>query len=296
MPRSEYGPSTYGDRIAAVYDRWEALPEDAADAAEFLASVAGKGPALELGIGTGRVAIPLSERGVDVHGIDASEAMVAKLRAKPGGREIPVTIGDFAGVDVTRRYQLIFVVFNTFFALLTQEDQVRCFAGVAEHLEETGVFVMQAFVPDLTLFNRGSRVAVTDLEVDKAKLDLARLDPAAQEITSQHVVLEEGRSRPIPSSCATPGHPSWTSWPAWRACGSANGGAGGTAGRLKRAAASTFRCTRSRAPASDYGRDRSSARILRSSASSKERRAVRRPFQNTIARMVPLSRSGKYTA
>jgi len=193
VPRSEYGPSTYGDRIAEVYDRIDALPSDEAEAAEFLASLAGSGPALELGIGTGRVAIPLAQGGVEVHGIDASEAMIAKLREKPGGREIPVSIGDFAAVQAPGGpYRVIFVVFNTFFALLTQEAQVRCFAGVAGHLEESGAFVVQAFMPDLTLFNRGSRVAVTDLEVDKAKLDLARLDPTAQEITSQHVVLEDG--------------------------------------------------------------------------------------------------------
>jgi SAM-dependent methyltransferase len=198
VPPTEYGPGTYGDRIADVYDRLDALPEDTAEAAEFLAGLAGEGPALELGIGTGRVALPLAARGVEVHGIDASERMVAKLRSKPGGSEIPVTIGDFAGVEVKGQYQLIFVVFNTFFALLTQEDQVRCFAGVADHLETNGTFVIQAFMPDLTLFNRGSRVAVTDLEVDKAKLDLARLDPVAQAITSQHVVLEDDRITTYP--------------------------------------------------------------------------------------------------
>jgi SAM-dependent methyltransferase len=196
--RSEYGPSTYGDRIAEVYDQLDALPEDAAEAVAFLAGLAESGPALELGIGTGRVALPLAARGVEVHGIDASEAMVAKLRTKPGGSEIPVTIGDFAGVDVKGQFKLVFVVFNTFFALLTQEDQVRCFAGVADHLEGGGAFVIQAFMPDLTLFNRGSRVAVTELEVDKAKLDLARLDPIAQEVTSQHVVLEEGQVTTYP--------------------------------------------------------------------------------------------------
>jgi hypothetical protein len=190
VPHSDYGPSTYGDRIAEVYDHWYSVPEDAEEAAEFLAALAGSGPALELGIGTGRVALPLSARGVDVRGIDASEAMVVKLRAKPGGREIPVTIGDFAGVDVTGQYQLIFVVFNTFFALLTQEDQVRCFANVAAHLSDGGSFVIQAFMPDLTLFDRGSRVVVTDLDTDQAVLDLGRIDPASQQVTTQHVVIE----------------------------------------------------------------------------------------------------------
>jgi len=198
VPHSDYGASTYGDRIAEVYDHCYSVPEDADEAAEFLAGLAGGGPALELGIGTGRVALPLSARGVEVHGIDASEAMVAKLRGKPGGREIPVTIADFAGVDVTRRYQLIFVVFNTFFALLTQEDQVRCFANVAAHLNDGGSFVIQAFMPDLTLFDRGSRVVVTDLDPDQAVLDLGRIDPAGQQITTQHVVIEAGQLRSYP--------------------------------------------------------------------------------------------------
>jgi SAM-dependent methyltransferase len=199
VPPSDYGPSTYGDRIAEVYDRIDVLPADEAEAAEFLASLAGSGPALELGIGTGRVAIPLAERGVEVHGIDASEAMVAKLREKLGGREIPVSMGDFAAVQAPGGpYRLIFVVFNTFFALLTQEDQVRCFAGVAAHLDPAGVFVMQAFVPDMTLFDRGSRVVVTDVDVDSAKLDLSRLNLAAQQVSSQHVVLEAGQVTTYP--------------------------------------------------------------------------------------------------
>jgi len=198
VPSSEYGPSTYGDRIAEVYDRLDALPGDAEEAADFLAALAGKGPALELGIGTGRVAIPLLKRGVDVHGIDASKAMLAKLRAKPGGDRIEVTIGDFADVPVERRYGLVFVVFNTFFALSTQEEQLRCFQATADHLEAGGAFVLQAFMPDLTLYLRGSRVAVTDLDADRAALDLARLDPVTQTVVAQHVVLEDGRVTSYP--------------------------------------------------------------------------------------------------
>ena len=135
---------------------------------------------------------------MEVHGVDASEAMVAKLRAKPGGREIPVTIGDFAGVEDAGQYRLIFVVFNTFFALLTQEDQVRCFANVATHLSDVGSCVIQALLPDLTLFDRGSRVVVTDLDTDQAVLDLGRIDPASQEITTQHVVIEAGQVTSYP--------------------------------------------------------------------------------------------------
>jgi SAM-dependent methyltransferase len=120
-----YGPETYGDRIADVYET--IYPDlDTEGAVERLVELAAGGPALELAIGTGRLALPLVERGIELHGIDASEAMVAKLREKPGGDRIPVTLGDFADVAVDGRYRLIFVAFNTFFALLTQEDQVRC--------------------------------------------------------------------------------------------------------------------------------------------------------------------------
>src|SRR6185436_13835575 len=122
----EYTNATYGDRIADIYDvRYlEAFTEDTSDAVSFLSAIAGRAPALELGIGTGRVAIPLAETGTTVHGIDASEAMVANLRSKPGGDDIPVTIGSFADFTLEGRFALVYVVFNTFFSLLTQEEQV----------------------------------------------------------------------------------------------------------------------------------------------------------------------------
>ncbi len=192
MPE-EYGPSTYGDRIAGVYDRWFGLPGDAEEAATFLAELAGAGPALELAIGTGRVALPLAAKGVEVHGIDASEAMVAKLREKPGGDSIPVTIGDFADVGVDGVYPLVHVVFNTFFALLTQEDQMRCFRNVAAHLTDTGAFVLQLFFPDLTYFDRGSRVAALDVGTNELTLDVGRLDAVAQRIDVQHLVVMNGQ-------------------------------------------------------------------------------------------------------
>src|SRR5436309_1523433 len=120
-----YEASTYGDRWAEIYDEWIARFAHVANAevvADRLAELAGPGPALELAIGTGRVALPLVARGVEVHGIDASEAMVSRLRSKPGGDAIPVVLGDMADVGVDGVYSLVYVVFNTFFALLTQED------------------------------------------------------------------------------------------------------------------------------------------------------------------------------
>src|SRR5512132_3522171 len=140
-----YQASTYGDRIADVYDQWYGYGRGDDDACvERLAELAGSGPALELGIGTGRIALPLAARGVEVHGVDSSRKMVAKLRAKKGGRAIAVTLGDFADVPVDGEHALVYVVFNTFFGLLTQQDQVRCFANVAEHLAPDGVFLIEA--------------------------------------------------------------------------------------------------------------------------------------------------------
>ena len=124
-----YGAATYGDRIAETYDALYEGTLDTEGAVDALADLADRGPVLELAVGTGRLALPLVERGLEVHGIDASERMVEKLRAKPGGDAIRVTMGDFADVGVAGEYRLIFIAFNTLFALLTQDDQLRCFSS-----------------------------------------------------------------------------------------------------------------------------------------------------------------------
>jgi SAM-dependent methyltransferase len=200
-----YDISTYGDSIADVYDEWHA-GLDPAETVALLAELAGAGPVLELAIGTGRIALPLAERGLDVHGIDASRAMVAKLREKPGGDRIPVTMGDFADVGVEGRYPLVFVAFNTFFGLLTQDDQVRCFANVAAHLTDDGAFVIEAFVPDLTRFDRGQRVSVLDIEVDSVRIDVDRHDVVGQRVEAQHVLMSGAgiRFQPIQIRYAWP--------------------------------------------------------------------------------------------
>jgi SAM-dependent methyltransferase len=194
----DYGPSTYGDRIADVYDAWFHPPSDPVAAIDFLAELAGSGPALELAIGTGRIALPLATRGVEIQGIDASAAMVAKLREKPGGTDIPVTMGDFADVPVEGRFPLVFVVFNTLFALLTQDDQRRCLRNVADHLTDDGVFVVEAFVPDIARFDRGQRVDARRVEVGRAFLEVSRHDAGNQRVSSQLVVLEETGLRMFP--------------------------------------------------------------------------------------------------
>jgi SAM-dependent methyltransferase len=194
----DYGPSTYGDRIAEVYDDWFLERLDPTAAVDFLAELAGDGRALELGIGTGRVALPLAARGVAVEGIDASEAMVARLRAKPGGADIPVTFADFVDVPVEGTFRLIYVPFTTFFALQSQADQLRCLRAIAERLEPGGRFVMDAFVPDLGRYRNDQAVTVREVTASRVMLDTALHDPVTQRISSAIVVLSDDGVRMHP--------------------------------------------------------------------------------------------------
>lgn len=192
----DYQDSTYGDRIGEIYD--EEYGEYDPAMIDLLHELAGSGPALELGIGTGRVALPLMERGVPVQGIDASEMMVAKMREKPGGKEIEVYIGSFAQFKFEKRFSLVYVVVNTLFALLTQEEQVECFQSVRRHLSPGGVFVLETFVPDVARFVDGQTTRAVELEGEVVKLDISRHDPVSQQVTSQHVFLSEAGSRLYP--------------------------------------------------------------------------------------------------
>lgn len=196
----EYRPETYGERIADVYDEFYGDGLQTDESVDFLADIIGAGPALELGIGTGRVALPLAARGVTVHGIDASQRMVNQLRAKPGGGDIPVSIGDMADVEAPGdSYSLVHVVFNTFYAMLTQEDQVRCFAGVAERLVPGGRFVLRGFVPDLERYSRRQSTSVEKIDADEVRTSLALLDPVTQTIKSQTVVVKNGQTVNYPA-------------------------------------------------------------------------------------------------
>lgn len=194
----EYKPSTYGDRIADVYDTWYGDAFDNEGAVEFLARMANDGRVLELAIGTGRIAVPLAQAGVDVTGIDVSEGMITKLRSKPGGGDIPVAMGDFTDVDVEGNFSVVYVVFNTFFALTSQRDQVTCFRNVAAHLDDGGVFVVEAFVPDLTRFDRGQRVDTSRVETGEVVIDASLHDPVNQRTRSSHMVFTESGVRMFP--------------------------------------------------------------------------------------------------
>jgi SAM-dependent methyltransferase len=192
----------FGEPVAAESDSSfgeEFDPAVIAMTVDLLAELAGDGPALELGIGTGRVALPLAEAGIEVHGIDASEAMLAKLKTKLGGGRIPVTVGSFGDFSLETRFRLVYVVFNTFFGLLTQDEQVSAFQAVAHHLTPDGVFVMQAFVPDVTRFDsHNQRVAAESVGVDEVTLETSSHDPFAQRTDSAHMVIRNSGIRMYP--------------------------------------------------------------------------------------------------
>jgi SAM-dependent methyltransferase len=183
----------FGERVAARYDFTEAdmfAPEVVDPIVDFLAGLAGGGAALELGIGTGRIALPLARRGVPVHGIDLSEAMVARLKAKPGAEEIGVTIGDFATTTVDGRFAVAYLVFNTIMNLTTQAEQVACFRNVAAHLEPSGCFVVEVGVPNLRRLPPGETVRAFDIGATHLGFD--EFDVAEQGLISHHYRLEDG--------------------------------------------------------------------------------------------------------
>lgn len=191
----------FGERVAASYDessadRFEPAVVDAA--VDVLAGLAGGGRALELGIGTGRIALPLGRRGVIVHGIDLSRAMVARLRAKPGGDAIGVTIGDFATTRVDGTFSLAYLVFNTIMNLTTQAAQVACFRNVAAHLAPGGCFVIEVGVPDLRRLPPGQNAIPFHVSPTRWAFDV--YDVASQAMSSNYVEVVDGRGeyRSIP--------------------------------------------------------------------------------------------------
>ena len=187
-------PKDYFDEsVAGGYDDDVAMfAAEAVDpVVDFLVELVGDGPVLELGIGTGRIALPLAQRGVSVCGIDLSEAMVARLRAKPGGESIPVTIGDFATTSVGDTFALAYLVFNTIQNLVTQDEQAACFQNVASHLKPGGYFVIEVGVPSLRRLPPGERFrafAVSPIHIGIDEFDIAR-----QGLISHHYSLVDGQ-------------------------------------------------------------------------------------------------------
>jgi SAM-dependent methyltransferase len=184
----------FGEHVAAGYDESATdmfQPAVVDPAVDFLAGLAGQGAALELGIGTGRIALPLAQRGIRVHGIDLSEAMVARLRAKPGAEQIGVTIGDFATTTVEGRFSVAYLVFNTIMNLTTQDEQVACFQNVAAHLQPGGCFVIEVGVPDLRRLPPGETVRA--FKVSATRLGFDEYDVVSQGLISHHYSVVDGK-------------------------------------------------------------------------------------------------------
>ena len=185
----------FDERIAARYDETSGEMFDPASVdpvVDLLVELAAGGRALELGVGTGRIALPLSQRGVPVHGIDMSTAMVAKLREKPGGRDVGVTIGDFSTTIVEGTFSLVYLVYNTISNLTTQAGQVACFRNAAAHLERGGCFLIEVMVPQLQRLPPGETFQVFFGSQDYWGID--EVDVATQTSTSHHIEFVDGRA------------------------------------------------------------------------------------------------------
>jgi SAM-dependent methyltransferase len=194
---SDYDARTYGDRIAEGYDEWFPHAWLQTDASiERLAELAGPGPILELGIGTGRVTVPLAQRGLEVHGIEASEAMVAKLREKPGGERVHVTIGDIAQADVDDNFTLVLAIGDTLNLLSTQEAQLACVQRFAAKLVPQGVFVVEGIAR--TPAGPEGSVSVQRIAEDEVHLFVSRVDPSSQTFRSAQVIIGSEGVRIIP--------------------------------------------------------------------------------------------------
>ena len=184
-----FDPSTsFGDATSRDYDA-VSMRGDEDETVAFLAGLAGDRDALELAVGTGRVALPLRAAGVRVDGIELSQDMVDRMREKPGGDQVEVTMGDMSRVSTGRSYGLVYLVFNTIGNLLTQDDQVRCFENAARHLTGDGVFVVECRVPTAPAWPGHQFIDVEELELDHVQLGVSRYDPITQILDVNHVRL-----------------------------------------------------------------------------------------------------------
>ena len=186
-----YDPGAYGRALAAEYDSlYEAVPETA-EAVALLAELADGGGILEMGIGTGRLALPLRARGIPVAGIEGSPEMLAELRAKPGGADVPVVVGDFADTAVDGDFAVVVLALHTIFGLPTPERQIRCFENAAAHLVPGGVFVVEARVMDPADFRGGQSVEPRFFDEGRVELQVQRFDPVSQRVDVTNVHLSE---------------------------------------------------------------------------------------------------------
>lgn len=193
-----YSLSTYGDRIAEIFDDWVPLPADSGQTIDFLVALAGEGPMLELGVGTGRIAIPLAARGVEVTGIEVSQAMINRLLSKPGGDAVRIAMGDFADVAVAGRFKLVYAVFSTLFLLQSQDEQLRCFRNVTDHLTDDGLFVTETLVPTMAQLSQRETTETISVDIDHVWIYVSRNDRVRQLIERQQVHITEAGIRLYP--------------------------------------------------------------------------------------------------
>jgi SAM-dependent methyltransferase len=186
-----YDDRSYGDAFADVYDEWYAGVTDVAATVALLVELAGPGPVLELGVGTGRLAIPLAASGLEVHGVDTSTAMLDRMAAKPGAGAVRVHVGDMVDDLPNGPFSLVIAAYNTLFNLRSAERQQAAFAAVAERLDAGGHFVVEAFVPDEHQPG-GGNVSVRSLTADRVVLSVDVHDPTRQQVDGQLVELTEG--------------------------------------------------------------------------------------------------------
>ncbi len=191
------GADSYGDSFADVYDEWYGDVSDLQGTVDTVVALAAGAPVLELGIGTGRLALPLAARGLQVHGIDASPAMVARLRAKPGGDAIPVSIADFAGVEPEwpGPFGVVLAAYNTLFNLTTAEAQRRCFANAARRLRVGGALVVEAFVPSPEPEGIDGQVTPSVIEAGRVVLQVTRRHPGSQTVEGSTISITEAGIR-----------------------------------------------------------------------------------------------------
>ena len=196
----QHDPTAYGRRIADEYDEHYEGYWDTEGTVARLAELAGPGPVLELGVGTGRLALPLADHGVEVHGLDSSEDMLQRLRLKPGAERLTLWTGDFTTIDVPGTFSLVVLAINTIFALPDQDAQVQCFVSAGRRLGPGGRFAVEAWIPQLERFTTGSAVSVRILREDRVSLDVARLDPVNQRMETTQVSFTDGDVRLYPAN------------------------------------------------------------------------------------------------
>jgi SAM-dependent methyltransferase len=193
----KFGPATFGELNADDYDALHD-PGTTQESVALIQEIAAGGRVLELAIGTGRMSIPLAENGLEISGIEGSPDMVEKLRGKPGGKNIPVVIGDIADVEIEGPFDHVFLVFNTLFNLTSQEAQVRCFRNVARRLREGGTFLVETFVPDAEHIRSGQWIRTMKVDFSSVWIEAAQHDPIAQTFDFQRIRIAESGLRLVP--------------------------------------------------------------------------------------------------